>query len=75
MSSDRRAPVQGEPHSRPPIPPGTIAWEEHEEIWRAYHAKWGNDQTAERIAERFGFGYLEIIDLIGKPPRTWEASQ
>jgi hypothetical protein len=69
MSEGRRAPVQGEPHRRPPIPAGTIAWEEH----LAYHAKWGNDQSAETIAARFGFGYSEIVDLIGGPPKTWEA--
>ncbi|MEN6369093.1 MAG: hypothetical protein ABFD77_05285, partial [Thermotogota bacterium] len=59
----KRAPVQGEMRrdhhgrvSRPVswIPEGTISWEEHEEAWRAYDAKWRCGQSAERIAERGG---------------------
>jgi hypothetical protein len=51
--------------------PGTIAWSEHEEIWRAYDAKEHNGQDAERIAERGGFGYWEAAQLLGHEPRTW----
>lgn len=66
----RRAPVQADrEHKRQP---GTISWREHEEVHGAYHAKWGGGQTAERLAERGGFGYGEIVDLLGHPPTTWE---
>jgi len=60
----KRAPVQGNP-------PGTISWEEHERIWEIYAQKYGRSQSAERIAERAGFGYAEIIYLTGNPPLTW----
>jgi len=68
----RRAPVQGEPLRRPRRAPGTIDWAEHEEVWRAYSAKYGESQSAERIAERGGFGYDEIALLLGRAPATWE---
>jgi hypothetical protein len=78
----RRAPVQGEVRrdskgevARPVswIPMGTISWEEHEAAWRAYDAKWRCGQSAERIAERAGFSYYELCDLLGHEPRTWTA--
>jgi hypothetical protein len=66
---ERRAYVQQELDK----PAGTIAWSEHEEVWQAYAKRYGNDQSAERIHERLGFGYYEIVDLIGHEPKTWEA--
>lgn len=75
----RRAPVQGEhatparrdQSARPAKGPGSIAWEEHLIVWSAYAAKWCSDQSAERIAERGGFGWYEIVDLLGREPTTW----
>ena len=66
--TERRAPVQAEKGK----PQGTIAWSEHVEIWTKYAAKYGNDQTAERIAERHGFGYYEIARITGSEPKTWK---
>jgi hypothetical protein len=73
MTDGRRAPVQREHWPRHPEykPPGTIAWSEHEEAWRAYSARYGNDQSAQHIAERHGFGYYEITKLLGREPTTW----
>jgi len=72
----RRAPVQGDrwlPYGTIGRENGTITWEEHLEIYEAYVKKWGcRDQSAERLAERAGFGYGEIIDLTGQPPKTWQ---
>lgn len=67
----RRAPVQGT-HSLK-RGPGTIAWWEHEKAWEAYHAKWRSYQSAERIAERGGFDFAELVDFLGHEPTTWEA--
>lgn|GEM_PF-6797991 len=69
---DKRAPVQGERlagllH----MAPGTIAWDEHLEVWNAYAAMFGKNQSAERIAERGGFGHFEATALLGRPLRTW----
>jgi len=77
--NERRAPVQGEGPSQAYAditgsfykPPGTISWAEHVEVWEAYHARHPNHQTAEIIAERAGFGYREIVNLIGHEPTTW----
>jgi hypothetical protein len=67
-ASARRAPVQAEKDK----PAGTIAWEEHLAIYSTYTKRYGRGQSAERIAERGGFGYYEITLLTGAPPRTWE---
>ena len=76
-TTDRRAPVQGDmgwQFGRKPglHAPGTIAWAEHLTAWTVYARKYGNDQSAERLAERGGFGYDELVDLLGHEPKTWE---
>lgn len=78
---ERRAPVQGNllwalpvDHRDRPVdakPPGTISWDEHEEAWRAYDAKYHSGQSAERIAERGGFAYAELVEFLSWPPKTW----
>lgn len=67
--TERRAPVQGDgkPWSRPP---GTISWEEHLEAWEVYDRRF-HGQTAARIAERGGFGFAELVGLLGRKPTTW----
>ena len=68
----RRAPVQGERHSsRGDKPPGSVTWEEYLEAYTAYAARFGRSQSPERLAERAGFGYWEITDLLGHEPTTW----
>lgn len=82
--SERRVPVQGDgPHHlhadhparrwRETHPPGTIAWPEHVEAWEAYAKRYGRDQSAERMAERGGFSFLELRTFLGRDPQTWEA--
>lgn len=68
MSEERRAPVQGEWRH---IPDGTITWEEHLEIHAAYAARFGHEQSAERISDRGGFGFWEAEKLLGRPLKTW----
>lgn len=76
----RRAPVQyshdgGTKHgiTYRPHGPGTISWAEHEEAWADYGARYGG-QSAERIAERGGFSYGELVDHLGHEPKTWRAA-
>jgi len=69
MSEQKRAPIQAENGH----PRGTISWEEHLEIWLAYDKKYHCGQSAERIAERGGFGYTEATELVGRELRTWIA--
>lgn len=77
---ERRAPVQGDtghhlPRRYPNAkPPGSVAWLEHLEAWSAYARRCGRDQSAERIAARGGFGYAEMVDLLGREPMTWAPS-
>jgi hypothetical protein len=52
----RRAPVQAERGH----PAGTIPWETHLAAWAGYAAAGHGSQSAERIAERGGFGYAEV---------------
>lgn len=89
MSHPDRAPVQAEscgsykrgpyacklhPANDPRHQAGTIAWDEHVEAWEDY-AKRYRGQTAERLAERGGFSYGELLDHLKRAPRTWEPRQ
>jgi len=51
--------------------PGTVSWLEHLLAWSQYAARYGQSQTAERLAERGGFGYGEMTDYLGHEPATW----
>ena len=62
MATERWAPVQGEPKLK--LPAGRIPWAVHELAWRAYAAAVPASQSAERMAERGGFGWAEIIACI-----------
>lgn len=70
-----RVPVQG--HFRPdlpeypPKPAGTVEAWEHVAAWHAYAERYGRGQSAERIVERAGFSYYELVEFLGRPPRTW----
>lgn len=79
----RRAPVQGdtgwelckapecwEGRFRQAMPPGTISWEEHMEAWRGYADRYPG-QSAERMAERGGFGHWELRKFLGREPTTF----
>jgi hypothetical protein len=68
---ERRAPVQSDHTFRGRVA-GTITWDEHEEAWNDYAKRYGTEQSAERVAERGGFGYDELIDHLKREPRTWK---
>ena len=63
------APVQGE--IKPRRLPGIISWGEHLEAYAVYARKYGSDQSAQRIAERAGFSYSELVEYLGHEPKTW----
>jgi len=78
VETEHRAPVQSDRFEGPPEtrhlrvhPAGTVAWYEHETAWIAYNKKYRGNQSAERIAERGGFGYIELTDFLGYEPKTW----
>ena len=80
MSNEKLVPVQGDgpwwlhtghPAKRNTAPPGMIAWAEHLEAYEAYADRYGRAQSAERLVERGGFGYHELVELLGHKPTTW----
>lgn len=73
----KRAPIQAESRSSKNADKGqgTISWEEHEACWAKYAVKYGTQQSAERLAERGGFGYNEFIILMGREPETFEKNE
>ncbi len=74
MNKERRAPVQR--NRRLDKPAGSIAWWEHEKAWEGYAKKYGSFyQSAERIAERCGFCYGELVEFLGHEPETWKPNQ
>lgn len=67
-----RAPMQGDRRGTDAERlDGSIAWFEH----LAGHAHYGHSQSAERIAERGGFGYGEFTKMVGREPTTWRAGR
>lgn len=75
----QRVPVQGDSGHRDrdlreprTHGPGTITWEEHLLAWEGYRKRYGSTQSAERIAQRGGFGYGELVLFLGSDPKTWE---
>lgn len=68
---ERRAPVQGD-LGRGARPRGTISWWEHEKAWLVYDARYHTGQSAERVAERQGFSYGELVMFLGREPETWQ---
>jgi len=64
----RRAPVQEDDDRGP----GTITWKEHLLAYSGYAARYGTAQSAERLAQRGGFGYGELKLFLGREPTTWE---
>ena len=72
--SEKRAPVQGNYHADRK-PSGTISWSEHLQAWEVYNKKCRCNQSAERIAERCGFAWSELCDLLGHEPKTWQENQ
>lgn len=55
------APVQGDYRGRPD---GTVPWSVHLQAFEVYSNLLGKSQSAERIAERGGFGYRELQCLL-----------
>lgn len=66
----RRAPVQA--HGAPGGVAGTVDWEEHCAAWELYAQRYGREQSVERIAERGGFSYSELVLFLGRTPTTWQ---
>jgi hypothetical protein len=54
------------------MPPGTISWTEHLVVYELYSKRHGHGQDADKIAERGGFGYAEIVSFLGCKPITWK---
>ena len=74
---ERRAPVQGDywiPRGTIGREPGSVTWTEHLEAWRQYDRDGHGSQSADRLAERGGYGYSEITKLLGHAPKTWTAT-
>ena len=72
MTPPERAPVQATRVFGVLVKPlGTIAWSEHVEAWQAYDARYHSRQSAERIAERYGFDWAELCTFLGHEPTTW----
>ena len=70
----RRAPVQANraTDGRRPHGHGTISWSEHLQAWNGYAARHGTAQSAQRMAERGGFDWPELVEFLGHEPTTWE---
>ena len=57
---DRRFPIQGRWKPGGGDPYGDVPWAVAELAYAAYSARYGRDQSLERLAERGGFGHEEM---------------
>lgn len=65
----KRAPVQSDSDYKKSA--GSITWEEHLLAWTSYASRYSG-QSAERMAERGGFSYGELLMYLGREPTTWQ---
>lgn len=66
-STERRFPIQAPPDtpSRRTLPEfKSCSWALAERAYAVYASRYGKLQTLERLAERGGFGALEMIELL-----------
>ena len=59
------------PKDAPGVVAGTITWDEHVKAWKGYAVMFPG-QSAERMAERGGFSWLELVLFLRHEPVTWE---
>lgn len=66
MTVEKMFPIQGGPVSGTDRyqPPGQVPWSIAEEAYKVYSGKYGTEQSLERIAERGGFGWSELVWLL-----------
>jgi hypothetical protein len=66
MITERRFPIQGETDTknRGRRPPGWVPWGVAELAYKVYVRRYGTDQSLEKLAERGGFGWTELINLL-----------
>ena len=68
VRDDRPFPIQGGAYPDPIrpayYPACTIPWWLAEEAYKVYSAKYGTQQSLERLAERGGFGREELVWLL-----------
>jgi hypothetical protein len=69
----KRAPVQG--CYAGGYGAGTISWEEYLLAYASYANLYGRSQSAERLAERGGLGWFELVTLLGRDPTTWKPAR
>lgn len=72
----RRAPVQGDVYGvKGGRGAGSIAWSEHLLAYTGYAREFGRSQTADRLADRGGFSYAELVRYLGREPTTWQPAR
>lgn len=65
MKTERMFPIQGEhDESRVIRPAGQVPWGVAELAYKTYAKFHGKDQTLERLAERCGFSWTELVTLL-----------
>mgnify|MGYP000901226671 FL=1 len=52
--------------------PGSVSRQEFIAAYDAYVVKYGRNQSADRLIERGGFSFFELIALLGHEPETFE---
>ena len=66
MKTEKMFPIQGEfdSETRTRRPPGQVPWGIAELAYKQYVKDCGHDQSLQRLADRGGFGWSELIRLL-----------
>ncbi len=79
--SERMFPIQSDifsekRHPMNRIPEGSVPWKLAECAYEVYSHIYGTDQSLERLAERGGFGWVELTVFLSArryPKKSWKA--
>lgn len=66
MNQERMFPIQGDTDTETRIrrPAGSVPWSVAEEAYKVYSEWFGTSQSLERLAERGGFSWHELVRLL-----------
>lgn len=63
MPTEKMFPIQAD-HGRHKRSAGSVPWSVAEVAYQTYSKLYGSNQSLERLAERGGFGWSELVNLI-----------
>jgi hypothetical protein len=70
MTDEPWFPIQGQRVGRVLVPAGQVPWAVAKLAYQTYAKHYGTGQSLERLAERGGFGWTELVNLLADTERN-----